>query len=510
MRRAAATLGIGAAMTACASLPISPAAQARLAAADGLVRQGCYDCLREAREAYQAAAVGRARPLVLPRLFETTLLLGLRERELALDSSATFAAARALAPELPEAYGAARYLELAELVPPDADGTPESALQVFRRAHSAPAANLDAWMTAPDTGGASPRFHQYLVLSLDCTYFALTRPRDQTGPAVPEDAPPLVQYRAGNCPRPDRTDLNAVLAAVPRFVEVDLRLERAQAAVITAQAVARERELLAALVARFPDSPAVTLDAGKLDQRLGDCHAAITLYDRTLALAPGHEQASLQKIVCQSYLNQSDAAIAGATAMIDGHMAHADDARFWRALNLYAKHDLAAARADSDIVKTVRFNDRVMLLAGEIEYDQNDVDLSEKDLHQALQANPESCTAKWYLSLVQLSRQAWGKGADGFVDAFDCYTNAVAADKQSLAATQAADEDPAYKASQVAGLEQAVKDDSGQASASAYNAAANYLRAGDRDKARQYVDIAARDPARAAVAAQLRKLIDGG
>ncbi len=83
------------ASAACASAPvIGGLTQAQLATADALVTAGCYDCLLEARAIYETAAVGKARPLIIARLFEADVLIGLRERELALDSSASFCARR--------------------------------------------------------------------------------------------------------------------------------------------------------------------------------------------------------------------------------------------------------------------------------------------------------------------------------------------------------------------------------------------------------------------------------
>src|SRR5450755_1819380 len=71
---------------------------ARLAEADAKILVGCYDCLLEARATYEASATGAMRPAVIQRLFETTLLIAVRERELALDSAASFDAARRLVP----------------------------------------------------------------------------------------------------------------------------------------------------------------------------------------------------------------------------------------------------------------------------------------------------------------------------------------------------------------------------------------------------------------------------
>ncbi|MGH9199556.1 MAG: hypothetical protein ACRD1T_27975, partial [Acidimicrobiia bacterium] len=68
--------------------------------------EGCYDCLLEARAIYERLAVGRARPLILERLFEATALVALRERELALDADPALARAKELATALPQALEA--------------------------------------------------------------------------------------------------------------------------------------------------------------------------------------------------------------------------------------------------------------------------------------------------------------------------------------------------------------------------------------------------------------------
>jgi hypothetical protein len=52
---------------------------AALALADARIREGCYDCLLEARDIYQRVAVGKARPIVLAHLFEAEVLIYARE-----------------------------------------------------------------------------------------------------------------------------------------------------------------------------------------------------------------------------------------------------------------------------------------------------------------------------------------------------------------------------------------------------------------------------------------------
>jgi hypothetical protein len=53
----------------CVSVPIKKEDLTALARADALVLDGCYDCLLEARGVYERVGVGKARPLVITRLF---------------------------------------------------------------------------------------------------------------------------------------------------------------------------------------------------------------------------------------------------------------------------------------------------------------------------------------------------------------------------------------------------------------------------------------------------------
>jgi len=79
------------------------------------------------------------------------------------------------------------------------------------------------------------------------------------------------------------------------------------------------------------------------------------------------------------------------------------------------------------------------------------------------------------------------------------------ADLDAMKKLQNVDED--WRKGQITNFEAVIKDDESQISASAFNAAVNFARAQNREKALQYCDIAAKDPARAAAVEELRKLI---
>lgn len=514
-----ALIGLG----GCASAPISKSAAVELAKADALVADGCYDCLVEARDIYARVGVAKARPSVLPRLFETTVLLGLREKELALNPAGRFDAARALVPELPVTYAASTYLEIATGILPDAGGTPKVEIINTRVAPD----KVAAWRAMLPTSAGSALFREYLSAGIDCTLgpanlgqpARVTGPPAATPPAMPPAtavaptvpaeilATPLITYRRANCQRADRVMLAGIIDASPRFLEAGIIVGRVRSTTPTSKEIADARGWLTAGFAKWPQSPTITYALGSLNQSVGDCKTALTYYDKTLAIKPRHEDGHLGRLVCLSYLRQHPAAIDEATQMINDRNTEGE-ARYWRAWNLRETGRLADARLDSNRMKQIVYNDRALTLAGQIEHDQDDLDVAEKDLTDATRLNEQNCIAAWFWSLVQLKRQAWTRTAEGFVKAMRCYESAVLYDQSKLEEMKKADNvDEAFRAAQILGFELAIKDDSSQVSASAYNAAVNYARAQNREKALEYLDLAAKDPERAKQVAELRALI---
>ncbi len=519
----------------CASAPPKKAPDPELARADILVSEGCYDCLSEARDIYAKKAVGPGRPTVVERLFETTVLIGLRETELSLDPAKRFDAARALVPELPATYAAATYLEMAAAVLPDNVGTGRRHLAQIRRPSPT---QYTGWQTSFEAGTGSALFRRYLVISLDCSFgasqgarLAGPPPRGVTPPpgaaaATPPVAPPpaqaawsamldattdpsgnLLAYRRANCGRSDRVLLGGLAEGDERFLDAGVLAGRVRSQTPTSKEIANARKWLTAAATKWPTSPVATFALAGFHQTAGDCRAALTFYDKTLAVEPLHEQAQLGRLICLSYAKQHVDAIAQASGMITA-LVEEGESRYWRAWNERELGKLNDARADSDRMKQILYNDRALTLAGQIEHDQDDLGIAETDLTTAKKLNDLNCIAAWYWALVQFKRQAWTPTAQGFVTAMICYESAVVYDRSKLEEMKKADNvDETFRASQIAGFEAAIKDDTSQVSASALNAAMNFARANNRDKALEYCDLAAKDPDRAKQAADLRALI---
>ena len=506
-------VAVGAA--ACASAPIRKQDQSLLAQADARVLEGCYDCLIEARTIYARLAVGKARPLIVGRLFEAEVLIALREKELALDSTGTVTRARALVPELPPAMEAARVLAVVDGVPPDNYGTPRHELQDFRRTRAPFVAGLAAeiaWLTAAPL---AVHFRLYLALSADCSYRTQTpttrgpRAREPRIP-IPPEAPPLVKYRNATCGEFGEA-LEAVRTSVPAFVETSYFLGRSAIAMLQQRGdLRRTRTLVDEAYKRFPQSPAVTYLTGSFNQLAGDCRAALGYYDETIALKTRHEDALLGRTMCLSFLKRTDEAIAAATHMIELKTDNVIEAFYWRAWNHHFRQALPPARTDIDRAKTMGSNPRIHTLAGVIEHDQDDLDPADHDLRIALgmSGGDRNCTAMWYLGLVMMKREQWVRSAQSFEQGAACYELNVKETLDGLEKIKAnPDLDPEFRAQQIAGFEAALIEDRRQYHAAAFNAANHYARGGNLDKARTLIEIAARDPSLASRVEELRKIL---
>jgi tetratricopeptide (TPR) repeat protein len=511
---------------ACASEPIKKIDLTALAAADAQVLQGCYDCLLEARATYERVGVGKARPIVLARLFEVQLLITLREGELAMDRTASLAHAQVLAKELPPLAEADRYLALVELVPPDGTGTPHRELRAFRLSHEPKRASVNdelAWLKTA-TGLREPA-REYLSLAVDCGYIVRPgRPGPMLGSlgdlwtgstmarAVPEGASPLVAYRISICDDVATKGLEDVRGIVPQFAETAFFLARPEVANAQNTGGAKAQDYLTEAYKRFPASPSITYLSAQFKQTVGDCREALRFYDETIAIKNVHENALLGRTMCLSYLKRNDEAIATATRMIDLQTDNWGDAFYWRAWNQHVLQHLELARSDIDRAKTLTGrSEAAFTLAGMIEHDQTDLDIAESDLvlAKALNRQHRNCVAMWYLGLVKLKREQWLESGKNFEDSLGCYTANVTDDEQAIKSLQTSRDqiDPDFKARQIASFQAALADDQRQQYAAAFNAANFYAHGGNTTKAKEFIDIAAKDPGLADKVAQLRQIL---
>ncbi len=248
---------------------------------------------------------------------------------------------------------------------------------------------------------------------------------------------------------------------------------------------------------------------GALSQTVGDCTTAVRHYEDTIALQGLHEDAAMQRAICLGHIGQFVPAIEGATRIIERRYYNTTDAYYWRAWNRHRRKELPMARADIDQARSMSVNVQVLTLGGVIKYDQNDLELAESDLTEAVRIDPTQCLAWWYFGLVQFKKETWPETAKRFIDSAACYKRSVDESVSKLEEMRASDLDADFKASQIAGFEAVIKEDRDQEQASNLNAANSFARAGDVPSALDWLQKIPADSIHAAMAAELRRLIGG-
>jgi len=481
--------------------------------ADAQILQGCYDCLLDAQAIYRRIGRGTGRPLVLTKLFETSLLIALRHKELALDPSEPLAEARAIASELAPEVEADRYLTLVDAVPPDDVGTPRRTMAGFRRAQATFVSKVDSELTWLTTGTLREPFRQYLGLAIDCGYAPRARtpgapPRPTGVRQPPAGAPPLIAYRTATCATLNQPILYRLRADHPRFVEASLFLARFDIAMAEQLGPGQAFPRLEESRARFPASVAASYLSGSINQAIGDCDAALAFYDEAIALAPLHEDAVLGRTICLTYVKRHEEAIESATRLISSETTLVSDGYYWRAFNRHVRKELESARADIERAKALRRNIETSTLAGIIEYDQDDLDLSKRDLEVARKdsTGDMNCTAIFYLALLHLKRQDSPTSARLFEDGMSCYERGAAIAGLKLQEIEARqDLEPVFRARKIAMLRDAIREATSQRYACAFNAANYYAVASNIPAAKRLVEIAAADPALAEKVSKLKE-----
>jgi len=495
-------------------------AQLVAADADAALLRGCYDCLIDAREIYRKLAVGGRAAAAAAWVFETDLLIALREKEICLPASGALTEARRIAKELPRELEASRYIELVEAIPGCKLGTLRSEVQTLPATHAlgpTEMADARAWLLR---GKLRRPVRDYLRIALGCidpiidenlsgAAFGTDSSPSSTDETQPE-ASLLLRYRAAICKVDARPELAAVRASEPRFVEASLFIARAEIGRLPIEGPRQAKVHLDEVLARFPASTAVTYLAATYHHLVGDYAEALRLYERTLDLRPDHDPALLGRVISLSNLGRTRDAIDAASRLI-AREPYDGDAYYWRARDLHALGQLDDARRDVSAAKELSGSEDLLLLAGTIEYEQGDLDVAQADLAIIINADAfkRACEARWYLGLVERKRKRWSSARHALEDAMGCYQYRALNSTDQLQSLKArSDLDPTYRDRAAAGLEASVAADTRQQHLAALMAAGAAAADDDFSGARGLLDLAAEDPTLADDVAKLRSWLD--
>jgi tetratricopeptide (TPR) repeat protein len=507
LRRLAAVVLLGVLFGGCAARGRAREYQARLAQADILAAAGCYRCLTSAFATYETLLEANfQREEVLPRAYDTALLLAAREKELGLPAAPWIDRARELPIDGLKGEEARLLIEVADGLPWNRDrfGPEGGRAQAERTRESR--MHAPEWYAALSTLLTSSRVSAYLLAAVTCEYRSDIPAAKEFDPtslfhAYPEQ--PLLLYRVGTCERRYQRHLERALDIEPRFVEANYFLGIYELGSNRRDAVWRAIEPLRAAHEGIPESPAVAVQLADTYLAASRFAPALGSFAHTLKLMPEHRDALLGKTMTESYLKRHDEAIATATRLIDLGAFHIGEAYYWRAWNKYHQQQLDAAHVDIEDAKKRWYHTDVFTLAGIIAYDQKELEEARRDLEVAVELDVGNCQAMWYSGLAHAGLERWPEGGNLFAEARACAERAERELRNTLALIENAEMAPDLKARQIAAQQESIEESRQMQGTAAYNAAWCYVNVMDAARARPQLDRALQDPTMKAKAEEL-------
>ena len=414
---------------------------------DALLSTGCYRCLETALATLQdQPRTSTARET--EAAFQLAALLALRAKELGLPYAPWLTRASELAP-LGDEW--AMYLDVVEIVRVDPLSGDREEILNLTTAQRRPAATVDAWRKALEHGAASPLFRAYLDLTLACSVGQRQEATEQAEQRF--GGIPLIQYRIGTCG--SQSHLAALRAAYPEYTDADLRLGRN--ALDSPRPDQEEAlRLFRSARAAFPESPVITASIGDVHRDREEWAEALEAYDATLALVATHRDALMGRTITLSNLGRHDEAIATANRILELGNWFEGGAYFWRAWNHYNLGNMPAARADVEQARTRTRSAATLVLAGMVEWRQQELDAAETDFQAALDVDRGQCEAAALQGGLRAARARWTQAVESFQHAQQCFDLTLAVRRKLIEEINDGPGSPEGKAGQVARHERAM------------------------------------------------------
>jgi len=483
---------------ACATPPKRPAVApdsspaARLAAADALVRAGCFDCLSKAYHEYNAlrstSSVSAAATIGAIR---SAALLAMRERELGTEDSGYLKIARELAATTPASANVPALLEIEDALPTRGARMVNDDVELTRM--QAANRNRAAWTEALRVHADEDPLAAYLWLAFNCAYVSVGQQTVGEWLAVVPTwrDTPLLTFKAAACAGYTRSAFDALLEADPRFVELHYFIGLASA--FTGKIDDSMEHLLLAHNWR-PRWPAVTnLLAGDYIA-LEEFEKAIEFYDRTLEVVPTFPDALLGKAKAQTYAGRPNDSIATIDRLLALERWLVGDARYWRAVNENQLDRLDAAWDDVELAAKLMRNADVPKLAGVIAYRRKQLEVARVKFDESWKVSRgEDCETGYYLGIVLGELAQWPRTSEVLVTTVACLDQAEQKLIAEIANIRTLHDRPDRQERQIRRREQDLAKGRRMRATSWFNIAVSYYSVSRKDEAREYATKVADD-----------------
>lgn len=378
--------------------------------ADALVTDGCLECLIEAHDIYsRVESIASESSLRARRgATEAAILIATREHELGLEDSGRLDAARGRLSQLPVADREllTQTLEILDALPGGAStGASSSERDLLRR--SAVLRRRDEFRAALEPHADDSPLLAYAWLSVNC---ATRAAGDESVDSLLQRSPrwqttTLLLYRAATCRATSATQLQELLAAHPRFVELRYFAGR-QALQDGLPDEAIDTWMVACRW--HPRWPALTLALADANLGIDEWDQALDFYERALATNADEPSALLGKARALTYLSRNEEALLVLDRLLALNDWYPGDARYWRALNETQLERYDAAWDDIERAATLIVGADVSKLAGIVAYRLGHSEVARSKFEEAWRRNSMDCEIGVHLSIVQSGLRAWG------------------------------------------------------------------------------------------------------
>jgi tetratricopeptide (TPR) repeat protein len=465
-------------------------ARDRLAAADALVRVGCFDCLLEAYREYDAL---RPVPAIADAAkvgaVGVATLIALRQRQLGMADDGYFERAGALLVDddgLQERFSV--LLDILDTTTGPSGHLPGEIAdsEVLRRGQSLRAhraewrewlrarADEDAWSAAAWVWFACSNSQDPSDREPDALVAPLARFREAL----------IVTYEVATCSGGHEQPLDELLAREPRFHEVEYWLGLLD--IRGAHLEEAERRLTSASE-WHPRWPLAIVSLAALYMTAEEFQAALDCYDSALALVPDFADAMIGRVRALSYLGRHADAIAGANGLLASQRLPGE-AYYWRAWNEVYLDRLEDGWRDVEQARRLWVNAEVEKLGGIVAYKRKQLEIARSRFEAARTLRGNDCETLFDLGTVHAELSAWPSSVSVLADAVTCLDrsrSALAAEIEGIRASQAAAD---RKARQIARRQQEIATADRMRIQSWFNTAVAYFNLSNPANARSFAE----------------------
>ncbi|MFC2158093.1 tetratricopeptide repeat protein [Acidobacteriota bacterium] len=249
-------------------------------------------------------------------------------------------------------------------------------------------------------------FYAYLYMSIMSAFTGHLRSREHINRFL-ESCPdtPLIRYKAAILLEPEKKKLESLVKDNPDFYEAYYFLGNAsmkEKNIITA-----EKYFLKAY-AQIPESPNITLSLANVSYWFEELIDSQRYFEETLIQIPEHREALLGKATCLGHLGKHKEALQVLrTILLLGHY-YVGEAFYWIGWNQNELGQFKAALENAEEAdKHLRKNTLLLTLLGQIHFNMDNLDESEKNFYEAHKLEPFFFEPAFCLGKIYSRKKNW-------------------------------------------------------------------------------------------------------